>query len=210
MIDLNIERPEVCLVDDESDILASFVENLKTEFKVRSFTSANEALESFKQGFKPKVVVTDLCMPGLDGLEFVSELQKQNVSAKIIMMSGHSEKSHVIQAMNSGVDLFLEKPFTMKQLKQSLRATALASAPTVTSASTDHFFEDLIGLFEALNQVYYERLARAENDLIERVPDLYSTAAEKKCFLNSLREEQALNSQISALKKSALGSRRQQ
>ncbi len=103
--------PRVLVVDDEAtirDVLIDFLE--LEEFDVRAVPSAEEALEQLDE-FGPDVVLLDLEMPGMNGLQLLRELERRVPHIVSVMMTGYGTVETAIEAMKSGADDFVLKPF---------------------------------------------------------------------------------------------------
>ncbi|NTW52136.1 MAG: SpoIIE family protein phosphatase [Chlorobiaceae bacterium] len=115
------EELVVLFVDDESDILNSLNRFLrKAPFKRLFAESASAALELFK-GNKIDLVVSDLRMPGMNGLELINEIKRQRPETVRMILSGSQDIDHIISAINTGeVFRFIPKPVDPDSFKQIL------------------------------------------------------------------------------------------
>jgi len=106
----------VLLVDDETAILNSLQILLKGEgFKVAVAQSGREAVERFAE-FEPDVVLTDIRMPGMDGLELLAALRQQDPEVPVILMTAQASLQSAVQAVNQGAFYYLQKPFSNAEL----------------------------------------------------------------------------------------------
>ncbi len=105
------EREKILLVDDESDILELLSGFLKGEgFAVQCAQSGAEAIEKFNQEI-PDVMVTDIRMPGMDGLELLRRVKDMDKRVEVIVLTGHASIQIAISALkNDGAFDFLTKP----------------------------------------------------------------------------------------------------
>jgi two-component system response regulator YesN len=74
---------------------------------------------------QPDIVITDIRMPGLDGLEMIGQLNKEESGAVFIIISAHSDFSYAQQAMRYGVADYLVKPFTDAEMVNSLKSACI-------------------------------------------------------------------------------------
>ena len=115
----------VLIVDDEPIIvqgLSILVDWESCGFKVCSTAnSGNEALLKIKEN-KYHLVVTDIRMPGLDGLELIREIKKMDESIRVIILSGYSEFEYAKRAIQYGVKDYLLKPANSDELINNLKA----------------------------------------------------------------------------------------
>ncbi len=109
-------KAKVLLVDDEEDFLKTLAERLETRgLKVTTAASGEDALASV-EGQEFDLIVLDLAMPGLDGLETLKRVKVLQPEAEIIMLSGQGSIKTSIEAMKLGACDFLQKPVDMTTL----------------------------------------------------------------------------------------------
>ena len=110
----------VLLVDDEELFLKMLSERLEVRgLQVTSVTSGEDALARVEeQNFD--VIVVDLAMPGIDGLDTLKLLKKQDPDLEIIMLTGHGTVHNGITAMKLGAEDFLEKPVDIGELLEKI------------------------------------------------------------------------------------------
>jgi two-component system response regulator FixJ len=119
----------VHVVDDDAAIRHSVVFQLETAgYAARHHASAEAFLEAVGQA-TVGCVITDVRMPGLNGLELVDRLNALGFKAPIIMMTGHGDIPLAVEAMKAGVVDFIEKPLDDEVLLRAL-ASALSNAAT--------------------------------------------------------------------------------
>jgi len=111
----------VIVVDDEASIRTAVQQWLSLSgFSVQLFARAEECLAQLPEHF-PGVIVSDVRMPGIDGLQLLERLQAQDPDLPVILLTGHGDVPMAVEAMRSGAYDFLEKPFTPQTLLGSLR-----------------------------------------------------------------------------------------
>lgn len=118
----------VFLVDDEPIVLEGIRTKIDWENSVFSF--AGEATDgeialSMIQEIKPDILITDIKMPFMDGLELSAAIKKIQPWIKIIILSGHDEFDYAKKAISIGIEDYLLKPFTSEDVIQSLNKAAL-------------------------------------------------------------------------------------
>lgn len=112
----------IYVVDDDDgvrDSLSVLIES--AGFQVRSFDSANAALVHCQEDL-PACVLTDVRMPGMDGLEFQERLTEVCKGVPVIIMTGHGDVPLAVRAMKVGASDFVEKPFTDDVILTSIAA----------------------------------------------------------------------------------------
>lgn len=106
----------VLLVDDEVRILKTLTDVLvDEEFEVVSAESGEEALKVFAE-VSPDIVLLDVWLSGIDGIEVLKRIRKQDADAMIIMMSGHGTIETAVRATKFGAYDFIEKPLSVDKL----------------------------------------------------------------------------------------------
>jgi two-component system C4-dicarboxylate transport response regulator DctD len=112
---------EVIFVDDDEDLRAAHVQGLELAgFKVRPFGSAVAALAAVSQDFQG-AVVTDVRMPGMDGLELFRRVQALDPDIPVLLITGHGDVGMAVEALQQGAYDFVAKPFAMERLLGALR-----------------------------------------------------------------------------------------
>ncbi len=111
----------VIVVDDEAPIRQAVEQWLTLSgFEVQVFARAEECLAQLPEHF-PGVVLTDVRMPGMSGLELLSRLQGMDPDLPVILLTGHGDVPMAVEAMREGAYDFLEKPFSPETLISNLR-----------------------------------------------------------------------------------------
>ena len=106
----------IYLVDDDASIRSALAGTLERQgFSVNSYASAAEFLQHATP-VSPSVVLLDMRMPGLSGIECQAELMNHGWTTPIIFISGESLPAQIVQAMKQGASDFLLKPFSMQAL----------------------------------------------------------------------------------------------
>src|SRR6201987_3795069 len=123
------ETTNILLVDDEPGMLRYIRTLLEVDdYKVETASTGEEALERVQKGLQPDLVLLDLLMPGIDGLETLEQLRQAKPSMKVVMLSCVSDTRKVVQAIRLGAHDYLTKPFHKAELdkviKQCLRPEA--------------------------------------------------------------------------------------
>jgi two-component system, NtrC family, C4-dicarboxylate transport response regulator DctD len=114
----------VFLIDDDKDLLRATGQTLSLAgFQVRPFSSGNEALAQLDETF-PGVVVSDIRMPGLDGLQLFERISSFDRELPVILMTGHGDIPMAVKAIQDGAYDFLAKPFPAERLVQCVRHAA--------------------------------------------------------------------------------------
>jgi DNA-binding NtrC family response regulator len=125
----------VLVVDDNARARTSMVEVLAAAgHDVVASASAIEALKTVEHGHFD-VIITDLQMPGMDGLAFIRTLAERGVESQVVMVTAFASVTSAVEAMRYGAFDYIEKPFDVEQL-ESLVARALRHGEKVGRRST--------------------------------------------------------------------------
>jgi DNA-binding NtrC family response regulator len=108
---------KVLLVDDEVEFVETFSERLKMRnIEILSAFSGKEALQILETNQDTEVVILDVKMPEMDGIETLAQIKKRYPLAEVIMLSGHSTVESAIEGMKQGAFDYLIKPCDMDQI----------------------------------------------------------------------------------------------
>ncbi len=114
-------KAEVFFIDDEEDVRLSGKQTLELEgFRVADFASAEAALEHLN-GEWPGVVLTDVRMPVMDGLQLFDRVRDIDPDIPVILVTAHGDISMAVAAMRSGAYDFIEKPAAPDHLVETVR-----------------------------------------------------------------------------------------
>lgn len=117
-------KKKILVVDDEKDIIELLEYNLKKEgYEVVGATTGERALELTERE-TPNLIILDLMLPGMDGLEVCKILKKstKTASVPVIMLTAKGEESDIIVGLELGADDYITKPFSPKVLVARVRA----------------------------------------------------------------------------------------
>src|SRR3954466_15659799 len=106
----------VLVVDDEVNARTALAELLRDEgYDVETAADAFKALGKY-EAFSPHVVVTDLKMPGMDGIELVKKIRAADEATGVVVMTAFGAVSSAIDAMRAGASEYLTKPLNFDEL----------------------------------------------------------------------------------------------
>ena len=122
------DQPQVMLLEDDADLRQATVETLELAgFRVLQFAAAVPALAALRPDF-PGVILSDLRMPGMSGLDFLDQVRERAPDVPFILITAHGDVPAAIRAMRAGAHDFLEKPCPpMLMLDVLRRAQAMRS-----------------------------------------------------------------------------------
>lgn len=114
-------HPPVLFVEDDDELRRAIVDALELEsLNATPFADAASALAGLDVSF-PGVVVSDIRMAGMDGLELFTRIRAIDAQIPVILISGHADVPMAVQALRDGAFDFLTKPFTMERLITTVR-----------------------------------------------------------------------------------------
>ncbi|MBM2576835.1 sigma-54-dependent Fis family transcriptional regulator [Jannaschia sp. Os4] len=165
------QNNRVAIVDDEQDMRQSISQWLALSgFATETFGSAEEALKKVG-GDYPGVVVSDIRMPGVDGMQFLKRLMGQDSSLPVVMITGHGDVPMAVEAMRLGAFDFLEKPFNPDRLTELVRRASQARKLTLDNRALRRELSDgtvlmrkLIGTSPAMERLREDILDLGQAD----------------------------------------------
>ncbi|MDO8492236.1 MAG: response regulator [bacterium] len=110
------DRKKILLVDDDKFLLDMYTVKFKeASFDITPAFSGEEALEKLKGGLVPDIILFDLIMPGLSGMEFLEEVIKNKYAehAALVVLSNQGQKTDIEEAKRLGVDGYIVKANTI-------------------------------------------------------------------------------------------------
>jgi phosphate regulon transcriptional regulator PhoB len=119
-----MSKPKILVVEDEADILEIIAYNLSREgWRVLSSRDGEEALD-LARSEEPDLVLLDLMLPGMDGIEVCRQLKDEPRGAElpIIMVTAKGEESDVVLGLGVGADDYIVKPFSPRELVARVKA----------------------------------------------------------------------------------------
>ncbi|EAH4892254.1 DNA-binding response regulator [Campylobacter jejuni] len=106
----------ILVVEDEVKARESMINILSERFsKVIGAQNGDEGLKKFKK-FKPDLVITDIAMPIMDGLDMTREIKEISDDVPIVVLSAYSEKERLLRSIDIGIDKYLIKPVDIEEL----------------------------------------------------------------------------------------------
>jgi two-component system KDP operon response regulator KdpE len=128
-------RPHILVVDDEPQITRVLRTSLNAQgYEIRVANDGETALEIVKD-FAPDLVITDLAMPNMNGIELCRNLRKTS-QVPIVVLSVRGEERSKIEALDSGADDYITKPFSTGELLARVRAALRRSPPNAGPPET--------------------------------------------------------------------------
>ena len=156
----------ILIVEDEDKLRRVLQLQLESlDYEVDEASTAEQALALALR--MPTLVITDLRLPGMDGIAFIKQMQAQGIQAAVIVMTAHGSVESAVEAMKLGAADFLQKPFSLDHLTavvqkvmavQSLRDE---NQRLREQLDTRYQFDNIIGRSAAMREIFHtvERVA---------------------------------------------------
>ncbi len=134
---------KVLLVDDEEEFVETLAERMRTRgMEVSTTNSGAEALELVDDETFD-VVVLDLQMPGIDGLEALKRIKKRRPNIQVVLLTGHATVEKGVEAIKEGALEFLEKPIDLASLTETIHKAKATKMVLVENETKDRIKEIL-------------------------------------------------------------------
>ena len=111
-----LKKVKVLIVDDDSFLLNMYsLKFQKAGFEVATSVSADDVLRRFKEGFVPDIILLDIIMPGMSGLELLEQIRKEKLipNSVVFILSNQGQTSDIEQAKKLNVDGYIVKATTI-------------------------------------------------------------------------------------------------
>ena len=125
----------ILVVDDEPDVAELFRQRFRREVRQGTYAmhfaaSGEQALEKLANGIEPQLIVilSDINMPGMDGLQLLTEIKKRRPDLPVMMVTAYGDDERRRRAAETGAFEFLTKPVDFDQLKAQLQQLPSAAA----------------------------------------------------------------------------------
>lgn len=120
---------QILVVDDEVAIREVLIEFLSEHgYAATGAANGREALQLVRT-IRPQIILLDIAMPGMNGIETLKKLRQEFPSAAVIMISGHADNDMALQALDLGAYDFIQKPLDFRYLERTLLAKIVTLEP---------------------------------------------------------------------------------
>ena len=154
--DRKVAAEKVLVVDDDPQIREVLQTRLESKgYRVFTASEGQEALAALKHGESVELIITDLKMPVMDGLEFMRRLPDSPHRPPVILLTAHGSVTEAVEAMKLGAYDFLEKPYSGADLLQMVKEALAAerAVPVVIAQAAGEEDQLLPGTSDLMNQV---------------------------------------------------------
>lgn len=113
-------KKRILIVDDEAALLKTMAFTLKRKgFEAITFENGQSAYNEIKEAFQDNklynLIITDIQMPGLNGLVLIKKIRESGITTPILAITGFGNKKMVLELMRAGCNDYLDKPFSMNE-----------------------------------------------------------------------------------------------
>jgi two-component system nitrogen regulation response regulator GlnG len=143
---------DVWIIDDEESIRTICTSALEDLFNVESFSSASEALLALNSN-KPDLIITDIKMPGMSGLEFLNKVSEKFTDLPTIIITAHANIDNALSAYKGGAFEYLTKPFDINEIRKLAIKATKTSKPAQNDVAQDSNSE-IVGKAESMQEVF--------------------------------------------------------
>ncbi|MCC1493337.1 sigma-54 dependent transcriptional regulator [Cognatishimia sp. F0-27] len=162
---------KIAIVDDEKDMRQSISQWLALSgYDTETYASAEEALNALGADY-PGIVISDIKMPGMDGIQFLKKLMGSDSALPVIMITGHGDVPIAVEAMRVGAFDFLEKPFNPDRMSELAKKATNARRLTLDTralrrelAEGGQIMKKLIGASPAMERLREDILDLGQAD----------------------------------------------
>ena len=171
---METEKEKIIVIDDEVNICNMIKETLEGEgFHVSCYQNPLQGLEAASKK-SPDLIITDLVMPELDGLKLIQKAKSINPEINILMITAHASLESAIEAMRSGANDYLIKPFKIAELLDSVKKVLSQKRLIPETANRDKSFQqkyelkNLIGSTLEMKEIFrlIEKVAKTESSIL--------------------------------------------
>lgn len=141
---------KIAIVDDEKDMRQSIGQWLALSgYDTETFPNAEDALKGLGADY-PGIVISDIKMPGMDGMQFLKRLMSVDSALPVIMITGHGDVPMAVEAMQVGAFDFLEKPFNPEKMNELAKRATNARRMTLDNRALRRELGDGSGIMRKL------------------------------------------------------------
>jgi DNA-binding response OmpR family regulator len=159
----------VLLAEDHEPTRLSLEEMLQDLFsEVHAFSNGKDALEAYQKQLDEKpfdLLITDIQMPKMNGVELIKQVKELHPQQQIIVLSAHTDKEYLLELINTGISYFLTKPFEYDTFLKTLYSI---SKQIIQKETTNHAeAENIVPLGESMEWDKEKRLLKCQGKSID-------------------------------------------
>jgi DNA-binding NarL/FixJ family response regulator len=175
------------LADDHQIVRQGLKALLKTEPDLQLVGEASDGLEAVRlaERLQPQVLVLDLMMPGLNGLEVARQVARRSPRTSIVILSMHSDEAYVVEALRAGAQAYVLKESGAEELVRAIRAVAAGEryfSPPLSENALGAYMQKV----ESTPVDRYETLTSREREVLQLTVEGHSsTEIARRLFISS-------------------------
>lgn len=151
-------KPTVYVVDDQPAVCHGLRELLSVlGYDVATFGSAQQFLKSFDAS-RSGCLVSDVRMPGMDGLELMQELTRRSIRLPVVLISGHADVPMAVAAIKAGAEDFIEKPINDALLIAAINRCLAQAFERLTNRQSIEDLERRFGMLTPREREVFDRV----------------------------------------------------
>ncbi len=150
------EKQKVWIVDDDKSIRWVLEKALqKTDVEIQSFSNPEEVLKKIRHE-EPDVIISDIRMPGMDGITLLEQIKQQSPDIPVIIMTAYSDLDRAVSAFQGGAYEYLSKPFDVDEVVSLVKRAITHKQKNTTPPVVDSLEEStsIIGSAPAMQEVF--------------------------------------------------------
>ena len=170
-MNLPLEKAQtvIWIIDDDQSMRWVLEKTLSNNgYQVTAFESASVALANFKRiepGARPRLIITDVRMPGINGFELLKQIKNISPQTPIIVMTAYTDLDTTVQAFHEGAFEYLPKPF---DIDDALELVARACEPVEETTPSQQRLASEIGVWQAALRAWArQQLSQGETDILK-------------------------------------------
>ena len=185
----------IVAIDDDANVLdvyCEYINDHESSYQIKTFLNPMQGCEYLLNvESKPDVVLVDINMPGMNGIQLIEKLSANNFQIPIIVVTGYADKELAIKALNLGAYALLEKPIDFEVFFRMLESSTNHYRSVQFNIQLIDAQQRLVDLIKSVHLSQEQRLMASENRLFEITKDSpLSTEERKKQFIRMNYEKQ--------------------
>jgi two-component system, OmpR family, response regulator VanR len=164
----NLKKFTLLYAEDDKSVQKEMLEYFESYFKeVYLANDGKEALALYEKN-KPDVLILDIYMPNINGLELTEYIRKNDYETKIVLITAYSKDTLMLQAINTNVNYYIIKPATLQKIKEMLDKISMdldRNSEDVLEFNENIYFN--LSSKKLFNQKNEIKLSKKEKDLME-------------------------------------------
>jgi len=171
------EVPKILVVDDDEELL-NIIEDYLQDFEVIKATNGKEAIQLYKE-YKPDIVLMDIVMPEMDGIDTTKEIKKIDPNATVLAMTGHASTKKQ-DAINAGVQTVLAKPIRLPNLLAQIETYVQRISYDIIQNRLAKVEQTLMEVIQSIHRIEQQQMRittiveKAINKLVKGIVSLYN------------------------------------